>query len=70
MGSKVPTEFIAGLFLEQKMYENVKAILQDMFPRERGFLTISIRRFCRKYGISQRVQQIEFKKWFRSLLKR
>ena len=57
MGSKITTEFIAGLFLEQKMYEDVKAILQDMFPGERGFSTISIKRFCRKYGISPRVQQ-------------
>ena len=43
--------------MEQKKYEDVKAILQDMLPGERGFLTISIKRFCRKYGISPRIQQ-------------
>ena len=57
MYNKVTPEFIAGLFLEQKTYEDVKAILQDMFPGERGFSTISIKRFCQKYGISPRVQQ-------------
>ena len=57
MDSKVTPEFIAGLFLEQKTYEDVKAILQDMFPGERGFSTISIKRFCRKYGISPGVQK-------------
>ena len=43
--------------MEQKKYEDVKAILQDMLPGERGFSTISIKRFCRKYGISPRIQQ-------------
>ena len=57
MDSKLTPEFNAGLFLEQKTYEDVKAILQDMFPGEEGFSTISIKRFCRKYGISPRVQQ-------------
>ena len=57
MVSKVTTEFIVGLFLEQKTYEDVKAIVQDMFLGERGFSTISIKRFCRKYGISPCVQQ-------------
>ena len=50
-------QFIAGLFLEQKTYEDIKAVLQDMFPGERGFLTISIKCFCQKHGISPRVQQ-------------
>ena len=57
MNNKVTPEFIAGLFLEQKTYEDVKAILQDMFPGERGFSTILIKRFCRKYGILPRAQQ-------------
>ena len=48
MDSKVTPEFIAGPFLEQKTYEDVKTILQDMFPGEREFSTISIKRFCRK----------------------
>ena len=54
MDSEVTPEFIAGLFLEQKTYEDVKAILQDMFPGERGFSTISIKCFCQKYDISPR----------------
>ena len=57
MVSKVTTEFIAGLFLEQKTYEDLKAIVQDMFPGEKRFSTISIKCFCRKYGISPCVQQ-------------
>ena len=57
MDSNVTPEFIAGLFLEQKMYEDVNAILQNTFPGEREFSTISIKRFCQKYGISTRVQQ-------------
>ena len=48
MDSKVTPEFIAGLFLEQKTYKDVKAILQDMFPGERGFSTISIKKFLSK----------------------
>ena len=60
MDSKVTPEFIAGLFLEQKMYEDVNAILQNTFPGEREFSTISIKRFCRKYGISPRVQKNRF----------
>ena len=43
--------------MEQKTYEDVKAILHDMFPGERGFSAISIKRFCQKYGILQRAQQ-------------
>ena len=46
MEGKVTAEFITWLFLEQKTYEDVKAILQDMFPGERGFLTISVKCFC------------------------
>ena len=46
MDSKVTPEFIAGPFLEQKTYEDLRAILQDMFPGERGSSTISIKRFC------------------------
>ena len=60
MDSNVTPEFIAGLFLEQKMYEDVNAILQNTFPGEREFSTISIKRFCQKYGISPRVQQNRF----------
>ena len=48
MDCKVTPEFIAGLFLEQKTYKDVKAILQDMFPGERGFSTISIKTFLSK----------------------
>ena len=57
MDSKVTPEFIAGPFLEQKTYEDLRAILQDMFPGERGSSTISIKRFCWEHGISPRVQQ-------------
>ena len=53
MDSKVKPEFIAELFLEQKTYKDVKAILQNMFPGK----NVSIKRFCRKYSISPRVQQ-------------
>ena len=53
MENKVTPESIAGLFLEQKTYKDVRTILQDMYPGERGFSIIVIKPFYRKYDIHQ-----------------
>ena len=44
-------------FLEGKTYEQIKNILQDSYPRERGISVDSIKRYCRKHNLSPRIYE-------------
>ena len=70
MGNEVTPEFIAGLFSEQKTHEDVRAILQDVYPGERDFQRSQLNVFVKNMAFHHVHKKIECKKWFRSLLKR
>ena len=51
------TGFITSLFNEEKTFEGVSLILQDMYPKKRGLSIRSLKRYCAKYGISRKILQ-------------
>jgi len=48
---------LENFFKERKTYEDIRIILQGRYPGERGFSTKSIKRFCKKNGLSPRISQ-------------
>ena len=44
-------------FEEGQTYEQIKNILQDFYPRERGFSVNSIKRYCRKHNLSPKIDE-------------
>ena len=53
----VERSLIERFFEEGKTYEQIKNILQDFYPGERGFSVISIKRYCRKHNLSPRTDE-------------
>jgi len=54
---QIEPEFVENLFSEGKTYKEVQLVLQNLFPGERGFSIISIKRYCHKHALSPRVQR-------------
>ena len=50
-------DYLISLFQEGKTYEDISIILQNNNPGARGFSVRSIKRYCRRCGISPRVSQ-------------
>jgi len=44
-------------FLTERLFSKVQEELKKLFPGQRGFSIISIKRFCRKHGISPRLSR-------------
>ena len=48
---------IERFFEEGKTYEQIKNILQDSYPGERGFSVNSVKRYYRKHNFSPRIDE-------------
>ena len=48
---------IERFFEEGKTYEQIKNILQDSYPGERGFSVNSVKQYYRKHNLSPRIDE-------------
>ena len=51
------TEFIASLFNEEEIVEEVSPIIRNMYPNKRVLSTRSLKRYRAKHGTSRRIPQ-------------
>ena len=51
------TEFIASLFNEEEIVEEVSLILRNVYPNKRVLSTRSLKRYRAKHGTSRRISQ-------------
>ena len=54
---QVSSALLERFFSEGKTFSQVQEELLKLFPGQRGFSIISIKRFCKKHGISPRLSQ-------------
>jgi len=54
---QVPPALLERFFSNGKTFSKVQEELKKLFPGQRGFSIISIKRFCRKHGISPRLSR-------------